>query len=93
MIIPAIKDVIENVMKKGFKLVLKCTLLSANTVKRCIQDMADDMKRTLTSEIQHCKFAIHLDESTFSSSNLVKAYFRFHSSSLNNTVEDICQIS
>ncbi|XP_023233556.1 zinc finger BED domain-containing protein 5-like [Centruroides sculpturatus] len=88
IIIPAIKDVIENVMKKDSQLVLKCIPLSANTVQRRIEEMADDVERTLTSELQHCKFAIQLDESTFGSSNLLMAYVRFHSPSLNDTVDE-----
>ncbi|XP_023220930.1 SCAN domain-containing protein 3-like [Centruroides sculpturatus] len=88
IIIPAIKDVIENVMKKDFQLVLKCIPLSANTVQRYIEEMANDVERTLTSELQHCKFAIQLDESTFRSSNLLIAYVKFHSLYLNDTVDE-----
>ena len=44
--------------------------------------MADDVKKTLTSELQHCKFSIQLDESTFGSSNVLMAYVRYNSPSL-----------
>jgi len=47
IIIPAIKDVIENVMKKDSQPVLKCIPLSANTVQRRIDEMADDVKKKL----------------------------------------------
>ena len=82
IIIPAIKDVIENVMKKDSQTVLKCIKLSANTVQRRIDEMADDWKKTLASELQHCKFSIQLDESTFGSSNLLMVYVRYNSPSL-----------
>ena len=51
IIIPAIKDVIENVMKKDSQAVLKCIPLSANTVQRRIDEIADDVKNSLASEL------------------------------------------
>ena len=48
---------------------------------------------TLTSDLQHTKFAIQLDESTFGSSNILMAYVRFHSSSLNDTVNEILSVN
>lgn len=50
--------------------------------------MADDVEKILTSELQHCKIAIQLDESNFGNSNLLMAYVRFHSPSLNDTVDE-----
>lgn len=47
IILPAIKDVTENVMKKDSQLVLKCTPLSANTVQWCIEEMANDVMHQL----------------------------------------------
>ena len=41
IILPAIKDVIENVMKKDSQVVLKCIPLSANTAQRRIEEMAN----------------------------------------------------
>lgn len=88
IILPAIKDVIENVMKTDPQPVLKCIPLSGNTVQRRIEEMANDVERTLISELQHCKFAIQLDESTFGSSNILMAYVRFSSPSLNDIVDE-----
>ena len=88
IILLAIKDVIENVMKTDPQPVLKCIPLSGNTVQRRIEEMANDVERTLISELQHCKFAIQLDESTFGSSNILMAYVRFSSPSLNDIVDE-----
>ena len=49
----AIKDVIKSFMQKDSQVVLKCTSLSAKTVQRCIEEMANDAEKTLTSELQH----------------------------------------
>ena len=79
IIVPAIKEVIETVMNKDSSSVLKCLPLSANTVKRRIDEMAEDVEKNLISELQHCKFSIQLDESTFGSENLLMAYVRYFS--------------
>ena len=52
-----------------------------------IEEMARDVEEILSSELQHCLFAIQLDEPTFGSSNIIMAYVSFHSSSLNNSVD------
>jgi len=45
--------------------------------------MADDVKNTLISDLQHSKFSIQLHELTFSSSNLLMAKsVRYNSPSL-----------
>ncbi|XP_076049445.1 zinc finger BED domain-containing protein 5-like [Oratosquilla oratoria] len=88
IIIPAIKDVIENVMKENSQPVLKCIPLSANAVQRRIDEMADDVEKTLTTELQHCMFSIHLNESTYTSSNILMAYVRYNSPSLNCIVDE-----
>ena len=82
IILPLIKDVIENVMKKNSQLVLRYIPLSANTVQRCIDEMADDEERTFTSEHQHLKFSIQLYKITFSGSNIFIIYMKYHSPSL-----------
>ena len=61
MIIPAIKDVIENVMKENLQPILKCMSLRKNTGQRHIDVMADDVERMLTPELRHCMFSIKLD--------------------------------
>ena len=50
--------------------------------------MTNYVERTLISELQHCKFTIQLGESTFGSSNILMAYVRFHSPSLNDIVDE-----
>ena len=50
-IIILIKDVIENVIKKDSQPVPRCTPLSANTVQWYINEIGDDEKRTLSSEL------------------------------------------
>ncbi|KAF2349391.1 hypothetical protein FHG87_019853, partial [Trinorchestia longiramus] len=67
---------------------LKSIPLSARSVQRRIEEMAFDVEQTVTSELQHSKFAIQLDESTFGSSNILMAYVRFYSPTLNNTVDE-----
>ena len=62
IILPSIKDMIENFMKKDSQVVLKCIPLCANIVQG--EEMANDVQKTMTSDLQHCMFAIQL-ESTF----------------------------
>ena len=50
--------------------------------------MANDFENTFISELQHCQFAIRLEESTFWSLTIAMAYVRFHSSSLKYTVDE-----
>ncbi|KAL1286271.1 Zinc finger BED domain-containing protein [Trichinella pseudospiralis] len=45
IVIPAIKEVIETVMKKDFEPVLKCITLSAKTVQRRIDEMASNVEK------------------------------------------------
>ena len=69
----------------------KCSiiiLLSANIAQRRIVEMANDVEKTFTSELQQCMLAIQLDESTFESLYIIMAHVRFHSSYLNDTVEE-----
>ena len=40
------------------------------------------MVKTLESELQHSKFSIQLDESSFVGSNILMAYVRYNSPSL-----------
>ncbi|KRX25624.1 SCAN domain-containing protein 3 [Trichinella nelsoni] len=82
IVIPAIKEVIETVMKKDSEPVLKCIPLSATRVQRRIDEMASDVEKILVSELQHSKFSIQLDESAFGCSNVLMAYVRYYSQSL-----------
>ena len=51
-------------------------------------EMANDIEKTLTSELPHCKFDIQLDETTFESLDILMAYMRILSSSLKGTVDE-----
>lgn len=88
IIIPAIKEVIETVMKKDSHTVLKNLPLSNNTVQRRIDEMADDVEKTLASELRDSKLSLQLDESTFGSSNLLMAYVRYYSQSQKNIIDE-----
>ena len=50
--------------------------------------MSNDVEETITSELQHCKFAIQLEASIYGTSNILMANVRFHSSSMNDTVDE-----
>ncbi|KRZ00565.1 Zinc finger BED domain-containing protein 5 [Trichinella zimbabwensis] len=88
IIIPAIKEVIETVMKKDSEPVLKCIPISEKTVRRRIGEMASDVEKTLVSELQNCKFSIQLAESAFGCSNILMAYVRYYSQSLKCIVDE-----
>ncbi|KRX34992.1 Zinc finger BED domain-containing protein 5 [Trichinella murrelli] len=88
IVIPAIKEVIETVMKKDSEPVLKCIPLSAKAVQRRIDEMASDVEKTLVLELQHCKFSIQLDESAFGCSNILMVYVRYYSQSLKCIVDE-----
>ncbi|KRX69404.1 SCAN domain-containing protein 3 [Trichinella sp. T6] len=88
IVIPAIEEVIETVMKKDSEPVLKCIPLSAKAVQRRIDEMASDVEKILVSELQHSKFSIQLDESAFGCSNVLMAYVRYYSQSLKCIVDE-----
>ena len=64
-------------MKKDSVNVLKSLLLSANSVKRRIDEMAEDIKHMVVSELKNSKFSIQLDESVFGVSAILMAYVRY----------------
>ena len=80
------KGMIKNVIKKDSQVVLRCIPLSA---QRRIDEMANNVEETLTSDFQHCRFSIQHDEATFGSSDISMDYVRLHGSSMNDTVDDI----
>jgi hypothetical protein len=82
VIVPALEEVIRNVMKTNPEPVLKSVPVSASTVKRRIDEMAHNMEKTLISELQCFKFSLQLDEATFGSSSVLMAYVRYFSPSL-----------
>ena len=65
IILPAVKDVIQNVMKKDSQVVVECMPLSANTVQRHNEEMDNDVGKTLTYVLQQGKLAIQLDKFYF----------------------------
>jgi len=82
VIVPALEEVIRNVMKTNPDPVLKSVPLSASTVKRRIDEMAHNVEKILLSELQCSKFSLQLDEATFGSSSVLMAYVRYFSASL-----------
>jgi len=66
-------------MKKDSTNVLKSLPLSANSVKRRIDEMAEEIENTVVSELKNCKFSIQLDESVFGVSAVLMAYVRYFS--------------
>ncbi|CAM4541743.1 unnamed protein product [Lepidochelys olivacea] len=66
---------------------LKCILLSANTVGRCIETIAEDLKKQVLEQItQHGRFAIQLDENTdVSNMSQLMVFARFQTTFLRAT--------
>jgi len=79
VILPALEEVLRNVMKTNPDPVLKSVPLSASTVKRQIDEMAHNVEKTLLLELQCSKFSLQLDEATFGSSSVLMAYVRYFS--------------
>ena len=79
MIVPALEEVIRNVMKTNPDPVVKSVPLSASTVKRRIDEMAHNVEKTLLSKVQCSKFSLQLDEVAFGSSSVLMAYVRYFS--------------
>ena len=74
-------------MKEDTSSVLKCLSLCNGTVQRHIDEMALDVEKTLISELGGCKFAIQLDESTFSIDSILMAYVGYRSASMECIVD------
>ena len=88
LIIPSVRGVIEKVMKEDSSSVLKCLSLSNGTVQRHIGEMALDVGKPFISELRGCKFAILLDESTFSTDNTPLTYVGFCCASMKCIVDE-----
>ena len=89
IVLPAIKDVIEDVMKKDSVNVLKSLPLSANSVKRRIDEMAEDIEHMVVSELKNSKFSIQLDESVFGVSAILMAYVRYVSKRKGEVIDEV----
>ncbi|XP_064116945.1 zinc finger BED domain-containing protein 5-like [Macrobrachium nipponense] len=87
IIVPSIKEVIDNLMNKDSSSVLKCLSLSSNAVRQCIDEMAADVEKSLISELQSSRFSIQLDQSTFRDENILMVYVRYFSQ-LQKTIID-----
>lgn len=65
LVLPAAVKMVEIIHGKEYADKLKCIPLSANTIGRRIEIIADNLKKQLLKQITQCgKFAIQLDEST-----------------------------
>jgi len=88
VIVPAVEEVIRNVMKTNPDPVLELVPLSASTVKCRIDEMTHNVKETLLSELQCSKFSLQLDEAMFGSSSVLMAYVRYFSPSLKGVTDE-----
>ncbi|XP_071042546.1 zinc finger BED domain-containing protein 5-like [Parasteatoda tepidariorum] len=89
IVIPANKDVVEDVMKKGTVNVLKSLSLSANSVKRRIDEMAEEIKNTVGSKLKNCKFSIQLDGFVFGVSAILMMYVRYFSKIKGQVIDEL----
>lgn len=86
IIIPAIKEVTETVMKKDSHHVLKNLALNNSTVQQRTDEMAD-VEKTLVSQLRDSMLSLQLDEFTFGSSNLLMAYARYYTQSQKDIID------
>ncbi|KRX92277.1 Zinc finger BED domain-containing protein 5 [Trichinella pseudospiralis] len=87
IVIPAIKEVIETVMKKDSEPVLKCITLSAKTVQRRIDEMASDIySQRLKYVVDEILFANYLkgDAKGETSFRSLEDYLKEHNVPLRN---------
>ncbi|KRY68754.1 Zinc finger BED domain-containing protein 5 [Trichinella pseudospiralis] len=87
IVIPAIKEVIETVMKKDFEPVLKCITLSAKTVQRRIDEMASNIySQRLKYVVDEILFANYLkgDAKGETSFRSLEDYLKEHNVPLRN---------
>ena len=75
---PVIAEVINTVMHRNAAPILKSIPLSPQSMKRRIDEMAQDVKEQLTDILRTRNFSLQLDESTVSDSRcLLMAYVRY----------------
>lgn len=79
LILPAVKEVLETVLHHpGASNVIKNVPLSNDTVRRRIDEMAEDVEASLCEFLTHTEFSLTVDESTLPSNEaLLLAYVRF----------------
>lgn len=86
LILPAVSEVLRTVLHKPASDIIKKIPLSNNTVQRRIDEMSEDVERSLTDYLKTSEFSLQLDESTLpNNESLLLAYVRFIKS------EKICQ--
>jgi zinc finger BED domain-containing protein 5/7/8/9 len=78
LILPAISEVISTVLHKSPHEIIKAIPLSQDTVRRRIDEMAENTENTLCNILKLKKFSLQLDESTLPGNEaLLLAYVRF----------------
>lgn len=78
LILPAIAEVLNNVLHKPAHDILKRIPLSNNTVQRRIDEMGRDVENILCKFLQTNRFSLQLDESTLPDNEaLLLGYVRF----------------
>ncbi|OAF68816.1 hypothetical protein A3Q56_03432 [Intoshia linei] len=86
LILPALKEV-PNVMKQNSDQVLKHFTLSSSTVKRRMDQTADNVEKILINELKSFKFSFQLDESIFRCENILMSYVRYFSKSKQQIID------
>lgn len=78
LIIPVLREVISTMMHQDATDILKTLPLSATSVQRRIDEMANDVEQQLVAKLRSRKFSLQLDESTLpDNSSLLLAYVRY----------------
>ncbi|XP_072400769.1 SCAN domain-containing protein 3-like [Diabrotica undecimpunctata] len=86
LILPAVSEVLRTVLHQPASDIIKKIPLSNNTIQRRIDEMSEDVERSLTDYLKTTEFSLQLDESTLpNNESLLLAYVRFIKS------EKICQ--
>lgn len=88
LILPAVQEIIKTVMKMDPNPVLRSIPLSNNTVQRRIDEMAEDLKKSLIFELRSCNFSVQLGEATFGRMSLLMIYVRYYSSRKEEITEE-----
>ena len=68
--------------------VVKSILPSNSSVQRRIDEISDDSKESLISELQTSKLSAQVDELVFGKNNIMMVYARYYSSKMENIIEE-----
>ncbi|KAI5152824.1 hypothetical protein ENBRE01_3037 [Enteropsectra breve] len=78
IILPAVKEVLENVLHKPAGEILDKISLSNDTVQKRIDEMADYIEESLCEYLKRVQFSIQLDESTLpNNKSILLSFVRF----------------